>query len=226
MIGYELLDYGHSRRLERFGPFVLDRPSPGTEHIAPKNDELWTAADARYDGDRAAAGDWSVASEAMREIAAEDWTINAGEFSLGLRLAPSGQVGVFPEQALNWRWIVDRVRNYCEVHDSPPRVLNLFAYTGGSTLAAAAAGAEVAHVDSSGSAVNWARQNAELSRMANAPIRWLVEDARRFVQREARRGAAYDGIILDPPSYGRGGGKRVWKIERDLLPCCQSVYRW
>ena len=215
---YELLDFGHGRRLERFGAFVLDRPCPGTEHISLTNDEFWAMADARYEGDRSSAGDWSTASAAMSEATSEGWTINAGEFSLRLHLAPSGQVGMFPEQMANWRWIAERVRSYRKAYQTSPRVINLFAYTGGSTLAAAAAGAEVAHVDSSRSVVNWARQNATLSQLADAPIRWLVEDARRFVQREARRGKTYHGIVLDPPSYGHGGGKRVWKIENDLLP--------
>ncbi len=216
---YQLLDFGHGRRLERFGDFVLDRPAPGTEDQQPADAALWKQADARYQADRAASGEWSVSSPelaALSEEPSETWQIQTGVFSLGLRLAPSGQVGVFPEQADNWSWIAERVLQFRESMNRAPRVLNLFAYTGGSTLAAAAAGAEVAHVDASSSVVNWARENANISGLEHAPIRWLVEDARKFVQRELRRRRTYHGIVLDPPSYGHGGGKRVWKIEQDL----------
>lgn len=217
---YELLDFGGGRRLERFGDFVLDRPALGTEDVKPARRPLWQQADARYEADRTASGAWSIRSKALQGNAegSPGWSLDAGAFSLGLRLAPSGQVGAFAEQAENWTWIADRVRQFREQFDAAPRVLNLFAYTGGSTLAAAAAGAAVAHVDSSSSVVNWARENADSSGLGKAPVRWLVEDARKFVQREIRRGNTYQGIILDPPSYGHGGGKRVWKIDQDLEP--------
>lgn len=212
-----LLDFGRGRRLERFGGFVIDRPAPGTERVPQQHRELWQVVGARYDGDRATAGQWTdVSPQLAAQAAAGEWRLAAETFSLQLRLAPSGQLGVFPEQSENWRWIHERSTAFHAARQTPLRVLNLFAYTGGSTLAAASAGAEVAHVDASGSVVKWARENAARSQMAEAPIRWLVEDAGKFVQRELRRGSPYDAVILDPPSFGRGRGKVAWKIETDL----------
>lgn len=140
------------------------------------------------------------------------WQIAHGPLQFELRPTPFGHLGVFPEQAANWDWIGARIRRA----KGPLRVLNLFAYTGGSTLAAAAAGAEVVHVDAAKNVVAWARRNAELSNLADAPIRWITEDARKFVRREINRGERYDAVILDPPSYGHGPGGEVWKIERHL----------
>ncbi len=218
MEDYQLLDFGDGRRLERLGSWLLDRPAPGTEELVKGDADLWQQVDARYEGERAAAGQWTILNGSLNDASASIGNINFADFALSLRLAPSGQVGVFPEQAENWSWIDEQVRAFQSKHQRPPRVLNLFAYTGGSTLAAASAGGEVAHVDSSQSVVNWARENAAQSNLEAAPIRWLVEDATRFVERELRRGNSYDGIILDPPSYGHGGGKRIWKIEQHLAP--------
>jgi 23S rRNA (cytosine1962-C5)-methyltransferase len=217
-IPYELLDFGQGRKLERFGTWVLDRPAPQAER-RPRLGELWKQAHARFDADRAgAAGNWLPP-----DIEEADWDVNFGLFTLQLRLAPQGQVGVFPEQERNWYWIGRQIQ---AAGQPPPQVLNLFGYTGGSTLAAAAAGAEVTHVDSSTPSIHWARENARLSGLEEAPIRWITEDARLFVQRELRRGRYYQGIILDPPSFGRGPRGQVWKLSRDLpelLDLCREL---
>jgi 23S rRNA (cytosine1962-C5)-methyltransferase len=210
-LDHELIDFGHGRKLERFGEVVVDRPAPGTAAIEPTSPECWSAADARYEAKRAAAGRWFTS-------AGRNWTVSAGELCFELRLSESGQVGLFPEQAANWGWL----QQHCA--DAAVQVLNLFAYSGASTLAAAAAGARVVHVDAAGSSVQWARRNAELSALSGSPIRWIVEDARKFVARELRRGNRYEGIILDPPSYGHGPGGEAWKFadhfEALLSDCC------
>lgn len=208
-----MLDFGNGRRLERFGEVVLDRVCPAAETAKVADRSEWPKAAARFQRTRQRdgtdAGRWH-----FNQDVPECWQIHHGEFRLELRLTPFGHVGVFPEQAANWDWIARRV------HAARRRlkILNLFAYTGGSTLAAAAAGAEVVHVDAAKNVVAWARRNAELSGLADHPIRWIAEDARRFVRRELRRGNRYDAVILDPPSYGHGPKGEVWKIERHLLP--------
>jgi 23S rRNA (cytosine1962-C5)-methyltransferase len=216
LTSYELLDFGAGRKLERFGEWVLDRPAPGADGPV-KHPELWKSATARYEGSRTTEGDWSprrwrVASCELR-VALE----HGKQFRLLLSPLPSGQVGVFPEQLVNWEWIAKQV-----ARDAKPqaawKVLNLFAYTGGSTLAAAVAGAEVTHVDAAKSMVARARENAETSDLADAPIRWIVEDALKFCQREIKRGNHYDAVILDPPTYGHGPKGEAWSIKRDLLP--------
>jgi len=213
---YELLDFGNGRKLERFGPWILDRPAPAA-NVKPKRPGRWSSATARYDGDRATEGRWTPAPNSW-EQPSFDLAIPLAEdasFTLRLEPLPSGQVGVFPEQLASWRWIAKQV----ERRSGPPlRVLNLFAYTGASTLAAAAAGAEVTHVDAAKSMVGRARENAELSGLAEAPIRWIIEDALKFCRREVKRGNQYDAVILDPPTYGHGPKGEEWRINRDLLP--------
>ncbi len=211
---YELIDFGDGRRLERFGPWVLDRPCPAAAGVVRAKTLAWGEAIARYEGDRAAAGEWLPGVESWQPV--ECSIAVRGELAVEFRLAPlpSGQIGIFPEQLPNWQWIAEQIRRSGE----RPKVLNLFAYAGGSTLAAAAAGAEVTHVDASKSMVNRARSNAEASRLAAQPIRWIVEDATKFCQREVKRGNQYDAIILDPPSYGHGPNGETWSIQRDLLP--------
>ena len=213
--GYELLDFGEGRKLERFGPWTLDRPCPAAQ-AAKGAPRAWREATACFLGDRAADGEWSPAPDR--------WTtpttsilidLGAGRsFRLELEPLPSGQIGVFPEQLANWRWIAARVA----AQGPPLNVLNLFAYTGGITLAAAAAGAAVVHVDAARSVVARARQNAAASGLADRPIRWIAEDATKFCRREARRGNRYDAVILDPPTYGHGPQGDPWSIRRDLLP--------
>jgi len=214
---YELLDFGAGRKLERFGPWVVDRPSPAAQDHAQKTPELWSQAAARYDRSEGQRGNWLLASEI-----ANAWQVPCGDFVLELKLTEHGQVGLFPEQAENWNWIVEQVRAAA----APIKVLNLFAYTGGSTLAAAAAGAEVTHVDAAAGVVTWARRNAQLSGLSDAPIRWITEDARKFVRRELKRGRQYDAVILDPPGYGHGPGGEAWKLEEhlgELLAMCDEL---
>lgn len=214
---YQLLDFGSSRKLERFGSFALDRYAPPAEDARRTDAAAWGAAHARYERTQGDVGRWKP-SGALQST----WTIAHGELVFELRPTPFGHVGVFPEQAANWDWITKQVTRASR----PLRVLNLFAYTGGSTMAAAAAGAEVVHVDSAKNTVAWARRNAELSGLAEKPIRWIAEDAKTFAERELRRGNRYDAVILDPPSYGHGPKGETWKITRDLhslLTTCAAL---
>lgn len=212
---YELLDFGDGRKLERFGAWVLDRPCPAAE-AAKKQPSLWGDADVRFEGDRAADGVW-IPKAKNWEAAHIDFPVRLSEqdrFLLQLAPLPSGQIGIFFEQFANWQWIVRQAKCSGEAL----KVLNLFAYTGGSTLAAASAGAEVTHVDAAKSMVARARENARVSGLKDAPIRWIVEDAVKFCQREFKRGNQYDAVILDPPSYGHGPQGQRWLIQHDLLP--------
>lgn len=219
---HELIDVGDGRRLERFGEVVLDRPCPPAEWWPKRDPEAWSAADARFD--RAVEGSVDHAGWTTRHgRPIEPWPIREWDIVAELRLAGSGQVGWFPEQAPNRRWIADRIRALSATgrrgknpEAEPPAVLNLFAYTGGSTLAAAAARARATHVDAARAAVAWARRDAELSGLADRPVRWIADDAVTFAGRERRRGRRYAGIVLDPPSYGHGAGGRDWRLDRDL----------
>jgi 23S rRNA (cytosine1962-C5)-methyltransferase len=200
----ELLDCGDGRRLERFGEVVVDRPAPTAimpRHLAPED---WARPTLRW-----ARGAW------VRGGAVDPWPVRVAGLTLECRPAAGGQVGVFAEHAATWSWLDAAVRAAASGLGREPEVLSLFAYTGGATLACALAGARVVHVDSSRPAVAWARHNADLSGLAQAPVRWLIDDARAFVRRERRRGRRYDGVVLDPPSYGHGAG--AWQIE-DALP--------
>lgn len=223
----ELLDAGAGRRLERLGERIVDRPHPGAM-LSPEAPARWREADLRFDRD---AG-WRGRADPL-----VPWTVDGAGLTLELRATDSGGVGLFPEQLWNVPWVEAEVRARSREGQGSgpagagageaarPAVLNLFAHTGLLTLAAARAGAAVTHVDASRSAVAWARRNAELSGFAEAPIRWIVDDALGFARREARRGRRYDGILLDPPTYGHGG-KRPWRIESDLpelLGACASI---
>jgi 23S rRNA (cytosine1962-C5)-methyltransferase len=202
--GYELLDAGDGRRLERFGPVVTDRPAPSA--LEPRREPgAWGSADLTFSRN----GGWTGPR------ALDAWTIELAGLTFELRPTASGQVGVFPEQMANWRWLRDRVSADGEA-ETRGEFLNLFGYTGGATLALAAAGAAVAHVDGSRPAVAWARRNASLSGLADRPVRWLVDDAEAFVARETRRGRRYTGVVLDPPSYGHGAAGRSWRLEERL----------
>lgn len=209
---YELLDFGAGRKLERFGEVVLDRPAPAADGFEPANRKLWRTATARFvrSGEQ---GEWKP-SDSLPEAWQIEFEIRRADAALRFELRPSpfGHVGVFPEQFANWQWIAEQVRRGAE----PPRVLNLFAYTGGSTLAAAAAGAQVVHVDAARNMVERARRNAELSGLGEHPIRWIVEDVLKFCRRELKRGNRYDTVMLDPPTYGHGPKGKVWKIGSDL----------
>jgi 23S rRNA (cytosine1962-C5)-methyltransferase len=202
---YELVDFGGGRKLERFGPYLVDRPSPAAQRSERRRPERWAEACARYEG-VAKSGRWSCA----RPID-QPWQIHFGPLAFELKLTDSGQLGVFPEQAENWHWISQQARRA-----EKAKVLNLFAYTGGATLAAAAAGAEVVHVDAAAGSVAWARRNAAASGLDHLPIRWIVEDVVRFVRREGKRGNFYDAVILDPPAYGHGPGGERWQLADEL----------
>lgn len=206
---YALLDFGAGARLERFGARILARPAPAAAHLPPRDPDDWSRADASFERPSGDSGRWSVPGGELRP-----WIVSHGCLKFELRLTPFGHVGLFPEQAANWDWIAARLRTA----PRPVKVLNLFGYTGGSTLAAAAAGAEVVHVDAARNVVNWARRNAELSGLGSAPIRWIAEDARKFVARELKRGHRYNGVILDPPTYGHGAKGEAWRIHDDLAP--------
>ena len=204
---YAVLATGDGEKLERWGDVVLRRPDP--QVIWPQRDAApWRCAHAWYHRSGAGGGAWEYSQPLP-----ESWVV--GFDSLRFRVRPTGfkHTGLFPEQAVNWRWMADKIRSAGRA----VRVLNLFAYTGGATLACAAAGAEVCHVDAAKGMVAWARENASLSGLGDAPVRYIVDDCRKFVQREARRGRVYDAVIMDPPSYGRGPGGEMWKLEDELF---------
>lgn len=203
---YAVLDCGGGEKVERWGPHILVRPDP--QAIWPKIDSVnaWKRAGAIYHRSKSGGGQWEI-----RKLPAQ-WTISYKELTFNLKPMSFKHTGLFPEQAANWDFIMDKVRTA----GRPVNVLNLFAYTGGATLAAAAAGASVCHVDASKGMTQWARENAASSGLADRPIRWIVDDCKKFVQREIRRGRKYDAIIMDPPSYGRGPSGETWKIEEDV----------
>jgi 23S rRNA (cytosine1962-C5)-methyltransferase len=205
---YALLDSGHGRKLERYGRFSVVRPEPQCLWSPALPAEVWDAADAVFDPtDEEDAGRWKLKGQPP-----DAWPLAWGEARFNGRFTSFRHLAFFPEQAANWAWLDAAVRSA----GSEPRVLNLFGYTGVASLVMAAAGAAVTHVDASKRAVGWARENAELSGLAGRPIRWITEDARKYVQREVRRGSKYEGIILDPPKYGRGPGGEVWRLFEDL----------
>jgi 23S rRNA (cytosine1962-C5)-methyltransferase len=203
---YALLDSGNGKKLERYGKYRVVRPEPQCLWAPRLSQEEWDCADAIFDPtDEDEAGRWRFSKQP-----AETWPLSWGSAKFKGRFTAFRHLAFFPEQAANWEWLDSHIR----ARKSPPKVLNLFGYTGVASLVCAAAGAQVTHVDASKRAVGWARENAELS--GRSDIRWIVEDARKFVQREVRRESQYDGIILDPPKYGRGPGGEVWKLFDDL----------
>jgi 23S rRNA (cytosine1962-C5)-methyltransferase len=210
-----LVDAGDGRRLEVFGERLVDRPHPGAVERRGRPGS-WGAADLRFDRGRGWTG---------RADPSAPWTVFVEGLTLELRATESGGIGLFPEQILNVAWLGSEIRTVPAAESRAPSVLNLFAHTGLLTLAAARAGATVTHVDAARGTVAWARRNAELSGLSEAPIRWIVDDALGFVRREARRGRRYDGVLLDPPSYGHGSG-HTWRFESDLpefLEACAAV---
>ena len=214
---YALLDAGDGMKLERWGEFVLARPEP--QAVWPvQRPALWANAHATYHRSSTGGGAWSYT-----QTLPESWQVRYGE-DLRFIVRPTGfkHTGLFPEQAVNWDWMRARIA----AAGRPVQVLNLFAYTGGATLACAAAGASVVHVDAAKGIVTWAHDNAAQSGLSHAPIRYLVDDALKFVQREARRGHTYDGIVMDPPSYGRGPDGQMFKFEKDvyrLIEACTHI---
>lgn len=209
--GYELLDSGEHEKLERFGNVVLARPD--TQAIWKKNEpSAWAKADAVFAFTNGK-GAWKKNSEIP-----EAWPVSYGDVSLETKLTNFKHVGIFPEQEPNWAWSKDLISKLKE-----PEVLNLFGYTGAASVVAARAGAKVTHVDSSKASVTWCETNAKASGVPEGSIRYILEDARNFAKREVRRGAKYDGILLDPPAFGRGAKDEVWKIEEDLLPLIETL---
>jgi len=210
---YALLDSGHGRKLERYGRYTVVRPEPQCMWAPRLPAQAWEEADAVFDpSDEEDAGRWRFRGKAV-----EAWPLAWGEAKFHGRFTAFRHLAFFPEQAANWAWLDQRIRTRTQQQEGgQPKVLNLFGYTGVASLVMAAAGAAVTHVDASKKAVAWARENAELSGLSDRPIRWITEDARKYVQREARRGSRYDGIILDPPKYGRGPGGEVWRLFEDL----------
>ncbi len=208
---YELLDSGNSRKLERFGEVTTDRPD--TQAIwLPLKTELWKKSDAVFKTENKEEP-WSLTPGCSN-----DWIVSFGELKFKLRFGKFKHLGLFPEHASQWKWIEERVAAM-----QKPNVLNLFGYTGAAALASGKAGAKVTHVDSSKQSVEWASENAALSKIPEDKIRWIVDDAVAFVKREVKRGAKYEGIILDPPAFGRGNKGQVWHIEEDLLPLLQNL---
>ena len=205
---YELLDSGDGRKLERFGKYVLARPCSQAMWRPAKDEAAWRRADASFD--REDGNRWHGRANLPRE-----WRIETAGIRFKLGGTDFGHLGIFPEQRAQWAWIRETVRAR-RAAGGFVRVLNLFAYSGGSTLAAALGGAEACHLDASKGMVEWARENAALNGLAESPIRWIVDDAHKFMRREIRRGRVYDAIVLDPPTFGRGAGGEMYKIERDL----------
>ncbi len=216
-IDYELLDCSYGERLERWGDVILIRPDPQAVFKTKRKDPRWKNAHAKYIRSKTGGGHW----ETYKKVP-DVWSIKYKDLTFNLKPMGFKHTGLFPEQAVNW----DSVSEIIKKSEKPFKVLNLFAYTGGATLACLNAGAEVTHVDASKGMVNWAKENAKTSSLSDLPVRWLVDDCKKFVEREIRRGKKYHGIIMDPPSYGRGPGGEVWKIEDeifDLVSLCDEI---
>lgn len=210
---YEVLDTSSGEKLERWGNYLLLRPDPQVIWNTPKNHSGWKKKNGHYHRSSKGGGEWEFFH------LPEEWTINYEDLTFHLKPFSFKHTGLFPEQAVNWDWFSKLIRHA----GRPVKVLNLFAYTGGATISAAAAGASVTHVDASKGMVNWAKENASSSGLAGAPIRWLVDDCTKFVEREIRRGSRYDAVIMDPPSYGRGPNGEIWKIEESIFPFLTRV---
>lgn len=210
---YELIDCSDGERLERWGKYILIRPDPQVIWSTPKKNPLWFRADARYIRSSSGGGNWDVYKNLP-----DAWQI--GYSGLKFNIKPMGfkHTGIFPEQAVNWDMTA---RIIAEARRTDIKMLNLFAYTGGATVSAMNAGAAVTHVDASKGMVQWAKENADASGVADRPVRWLVDDCKKFVEREIRRGNKYDIIIMDPPSYGRGPGGEIWKLENEVYVLCE-----
>ena len=213
---YEIIDTSNGEKLERWGKYILLRPDPQVIWNTPKNNPAWNRLNAHYHRSKKGGGEWEFFD------LPQQWSIHYKDLTFHLKPFSFKHTGLFPEQAANWDWFSDLIINA----GRPIKVLNLFAYTGGATCAAAKAGASVTHVDASKGMVTWAKENAQASGLADAPIRWIVDDCVKFVEREIRRGNHYDAVIMDPPSYGRGPKGEIWKIEEkihSLIALCRQV---
>ena len=205
---YEVIDTCSGEKCERWGDYILVRPDPQVIWDTGHDNPAWKKKNGHYHRSNKGGGEWE-----FRNLPKE-WTIQYRDLTFNLKPFSFKHTGLFPEQAVNWDWCAEKIKNA----GRPVKVLNLFAYTGGATISAAKAGASVTHVDASKGMVGWAKENAVASGLADAPIRWLVDDCVKFVEREIRRGNTYDGIIMDPPSYGRGPKGEIWKIEESIYP--------
>lgn len=205
---YEVIDCSGGEKLERWGDYILVRPDPQVIWNTPKSNNGWKHKNGHYHRSKKGGGEWEFFD------LPQQWSISYRSLTFQLKPFSFKHTGLFPEQAVNWDWCANKIRNA----NRPIKVLNLFAYTGGATLSAAAAGASVTHVDASKGMVTWAKENAISSGLKDAPIRWIVDDCVKFVEREIRRGNKYDAIIMDPPSYGRGPKGEIWKIEDSIHP--------
>ncbi|MEI6316311.1 MAG: class I SAM-dependent methyltransferase [bacterium] len=213
---YELLDSGEGMKLERFGDFVLSRPDPEALWKKSLPSSNWKKAHASYVRD-GKTGQW------QKDLLPKNWNIVYHGLTFELRPTSFKHVGIFPEQKIHWSWLEEKIKKEKTIRETPIKVLNLFAYTGGASLVCARAGAEVTHVDASSVSVLWARKNAELSGLADAPIRWITDDVLQFLRREVRRKNTYDVVLMDPPSFGHGPKGTVWKIENDFYELMNLV---
>ncbi|MCR5776281.1 MAG: class I SAM-dependent methyltransferase [Lachnospiraceae bacterium] len=205
---YEVIDTSDGEKLERWGKYLLVRPDPQVIWSTAHKNKGWSNPNAHYHRSSKGGGNWEFFD------LPEEWSISYGKLRFNLKPFSFKHTGLFPEQAVNWDWMRDKIRSA----GRPIKVLNLFAYTGGATLACAEAGAHVTHVDASKGMVSWGKENAALSKLPESSFRWLVDDCTKFVEREIRRGNHYDAIIMDPPSYGRGPKGEIWKIEESIYP--------
>ena len=212
---YELLDSGHGRKLERFGKVILDRPCAQAVW-SPQQERIWKQADAYFT--RKQGLEWRG-----REQLPDSWVASVNSIRMKLSTTDFGHLGVFPETRSMWDWITKTIRRETAQREKQLNFLNLFAYSGGATLAGAKGGASCCHVDASKGMVQWARENARLNNLEDHPIRWIVDDVNKFLQREIRRGRRYDAVLLDPPSFGRGKGGELYKIEHALLETLELV---
>ena len=215
---FEVLDCSRGEKLERWGKILLRRPDPQVIWDTPKKEKGWKHMNAHYHRSKKGGGEWEFFD------LPEQWSIHYGSLTFQLKPFSFKHTGLFPEQAVNWDWCAQKIRAAREKDPGRElKVLNLFAYTGGATISAANAGANVTHVDASKGMVTWAKENAVSSNIPGDKIRWLVDDCAKFVEREIRRGNTYDGIIMDPPSYGRGPKGEIWKIEESIFPFIEPV---
>ncbi len=210
---YEVIDTGGGEKLERWGDVILRRPDPQIIWPLKQETNEWRQVHGHYHRSSSGGGSWD-----MKQPIPERWTIGYENLKFHIKPTSFKHTGLFPEQAANWSWMMDKIKNA----GRPISVLNLFAYTGGATVAAAYAGASVVHVDAAKGMVQWAKENVQLSGLADRPVRFITDDVFKFVQREERRGNRYDAIIMDPPSYGRGPNGETWKLEQNLYPFLKS----
>lgn len=210
---YTLLDCGRGEKLEQWGPYTLVRPDPQAIWDTPRRHPGWKTYHARYARSNTGGGRW------VKKDLPQRWQVHYRNLTFNIKPMNFKHTGLFPEQAANWDFAMEQIRTA----GRPISVLNLFAYTGAASVACAAAGASVCHVDAAKGMVNWARENAKSSGLEDAPIRWIVDDCAKFVEREIRRGRRYDAVIMDPPSYGRGPSGEIWKLEENLYPFVKLV---